>query len=110
MAMIIAFHATTILTYSVELFFKWIKQNLKIKTFWGTSKNAVFMQLWVALIVSILLWIHKSLERIEVSAQRMIQAMKTTILAHKSIADLFKVEDPPDDITSKQFCFEGYLN
>ncbi len=96
--------------WQIELFFKWIKQNLKIKTFWGTSKNAVFMQLWVALIVSILLWIHKSLERIEVSAQRMIQAMKTTILAHKSIADLFKVEDPPDDITSKQFCFEGYVN
>src|SRR5690606_29665574 len=32
--------------WQVELFFKWIKQNLKIKTFWGTSKNAVFIQIW----------------------------------------------------------------
>jgi IS4 transposase len=35
--------------WQIELFFKWRKQNLKIKTFWGTSRNAVFIQIWVAL-------------------------------------------------------------
>jgi len=41
--------------WQVELFFKWIKQNLKIKTFLGTSKNAVLSQIWVAMIYTLLL-------------------------------------------------------
>jgi putative transposase len=39
----------------IELFFKWIKQNLKIKAFYGTSKNAVLIQIWTALIAYLLL-------------------------------------------------------
>ena len=39
--------------WQVELFFKWIKQNLKIKSFVGTSKNAVMTQIWIALCVVI---------------------------------------------------------
>jgi hypothetical protein len=45
-----------------ELFFKWIKQNLKTKSFWGTGENAVFSQTWVALIISVLLWICKTID------------------------------------------------
>jgi len=41
--------------WKIELFFKWIKQNLKIKTFLGTSKNAVLSQIWVAMIYTLLL-------------------------------------------------------
>ena len=41
--------------WQIELFFKWIKQNLKIKTFLGTSSNAVLTQVWIALIVYLLL-------------------------------------------------------
>jgi putative transposase len=42
----------------IELFFKWIKQNLKIKAFYGTSKNAVLIQIWTALIAYLLLvWV-----------------------------------------------------
>lgn len=41
--------------WQVELFFKWIKQNLKIKAFYGTSKNAVLIQIWTALIAYLLL-------------------------------------------------------
>lgn len=41
--------------WDIELFFKWIKQNLKIKTFLGTSKNAVLSQIWIAMIYSLLL-------------------------------------------------------
>lgn len=45
--------------WQIELFFKWIKQHLKIKTFLGTSKNAVMSQIWVALIVYLILWFVK---------------------------------------------------
>jgi len=41
--------------WQIELFFKWIKQNLKIRTFLGTSKNAVLSQIWVAMIYTLLL-------------------------------------------------------
>jgi putative transposase len=41
--------------WQIELFFKWIKQNLKIKAFYGTSKNAVLIQIWPALIAYLLL-------------------------------------------------------
>jgi IS4 transposase len=44
--------------WQIELFFKWIKQNLKIKAFYGTSKNAVLIQIWTALIAYLLLvWV-----------------------------------------------------
>ncbi len=45
--------------WEVELFFKWIKQNLKIKKFFGTSKNAVMTQIWIAMCVYLLLSIIK---------------------------------------------------
>jgi hypothetical protein len=94
--------------WQVELFFKWIKQNLKIKTFWGTSKNAVFIQIWVALIVALLIWIHKVLEGISVSAQRIIQAMKTTIFTRGTIRELFYKEKEPEIPISTQLCFQGF--
>ena len=45
--------------WKIELFFKWIKQHLKIKTFLGTSKNAVFSQIWIAMTLYLLLWFIK---------------------------------------------------
>jgi IS4 transposase len=53
--------------WEVELFFKWMKQHLKIKSFWGTSMNAVQSQIWVALILTLLLWINKTLDGITAS-------------------------------------------
>jgi hypothetical protein len=91
----------------VELFFKWIKQNLKIKTFWGTGKNAVFTQIWIALIVSILLWLHKAIDGIPASTQRMIQMLKTTILSRKTILELFQATVPPEKQRSYQLYFQG---
>jgi len=96
--------------WQIELFFKWIKQNLKIKTFWGTSKNAVFIQIWVALILSLLLWLHKHIGGIAVSAQRIIQALKTTILTRRTIVELFSHEVLPDIPDSNQLCFRGFEN
>ena len=94
--------------WQVELFFKWIKQNLKIKTFWGTSRNAVYIQIWVALIVFMLLWIHQNVERIAATTQRILQILKTSILLRKTILELFQVQDPPEKIYSSQLCFRGF--
>ena len=41
--------------WEIELFFKWIKQHLRIKSFWGTSMNAVYSQIWAALMLTILM-------------------------------------------------------
>jgi len=93
--------------WQVELFFKWIKQNLKIKTFWGTSRNAVFSQLWVALIVYMLLWITKHLDNLEASPQRLLQLLKTTLLEKRSVKDLFREPHPPEFVDPGQFQFPG---
>jgi IS4 transposase len=45
--------------WQVELFFKWIKQHLRIKSFYGTSQNAVFCQIWIALCMFLILAIAK---------------------------------------------------
>ena len=93
--------------WQVELFFKWIKQNLKVKTFWGTSRNAVFTQLWVALIVFMLLWISKHIDSWEESPQRILQLLKTSLLEKRSIIDLLREPEPPDLPDRNQILLPG---
>jgi hypothetical protein len=95
--------------WQVELFLKWIKQNLKIKSFWGTSENAVFSQIWVALIIAVLLWICKTLDGIIASAHQIMQMVKTTLLAKGSISELCMNKPPPPKIVSPQPFLEGLL-
>jgi hypothetical protein len=95
--------------WQVELFFKWIKQNLKIKSFWGTSENAVFSQIWVALIISVLLGICKTLDGILASAHQILQMIKTTLLSKGSILELCTNKPPPPKIVSPQLLLEGLL-
>jgi hypothetical protein len=95
--------------WQVELFFKWIKQNLKIKSFWGTSENAVFTQIWVALILSVLLWICRTLDGIPASAHQVLQMIKTTLLSKGSILELCTSVAPPPESPSNQLLLEGLL-
>jgi hypothetical protein len=74
--------------WQVELFFKWIKQNLKIKSFWGTGLNAVYSRIWIALIISVLLWICRTLEGIIASAHQILQIIKTMLFTKGSILEL----------------------
>jgi len=74
--------------WEVELFFKWIKQNLKIKSFWGTSPNAVQSQIWAALILTLLLWINKTLDGITASAHELMIMMKSSLLVKNSLIGL----------------------
>jgi hypothetical protein len=74
--------------WEVELFFKWIKQHLKVKTFWGTSINAVYSQIWVSLILTILLWINQTLNGIVVSAHELLTMIKSTLLTKNDLVGL----------------------
>jgi len=93
--------------WQIELFFRWIKQNLKIKTFWGTSRNAVFTQLWVALTVFMLLWIAKNIDNMVASPQRILQLLKTSLLEKRSIVALLQGPPPPDLPDPSQILLQG---
>ena len=74
--------------WQIELFFKWLKQNLKIKTFLGTSPNAVLTQIWVAMCYYLLLTYIKYQTRYKFSLFYLHRAIRETLLARCSIIDL----------------------
>jgi len=64
--------------WQVELFFKWIKQNLRIKSFYGTSQNAVKTQIWIAVSIYVLVAIIKKRLNIKASLYTMLQILSVT--------------------------------
>ena len=84
--------------WKIEIFFRWIKQNLKIKAFIGNSKNAVLTQIYVALIAYLLLCYLKFLSRIKVSLQNLLRILQLNLFRSCSLRQLF---EPPPSI-SKQ--------
>ena len=64
--------------WQVELFFKWIKQHLRIKAFYGTSENAVRSQIWIAVSVYVLIAIVKKRLRVKASLYTMLQVLSLT--------------------------------
>jgi hypothetical protein len=93
--------------WGIELFFKWLKQNLKIKTFWGTSKNAVLTQIWVALIMYLLMWMMKVKNCVAFSLQRIRQILKMTLLEKKSLEDLFRPPPRRKPTAPEPYLFEA---
>jgi hypothetical protein len=71
--------------WQVELFFKWIKQHLRIKSFYGTSENAVKTQIWVAVSVYVLVAIIKKRLKLEVSLYTILQILSVTIFERMPI-------------------------
>ncbi len=65
--------------WQVELFFKWIKQHLRIKSFFGTSENAVKTQVWIAISVYVLVAIIKKRLKLEASLYTILQILSVTI-------------------------------
>jgi putative transposase len=80
--------------WQVELFFKWIKQNLKIKAFMGNSDNAVMTQVLIALCVYLLLAWLKFKARIGLSLQQIIRLIYLNVFARRDLLLLFR--PPPD--------------
>jgi hypothetical protein len=85
------------LRWRVELFFKWIKQNLRIKHFFGTSDNAVKTQVWIAVCVYVLVAIVRKELRLEVSLSQMLQILSVSAFEHVPLAELFATTMPQSD-------------
>jgi hypothetical protein len=80
--------------WQIELFFKWIKQNLKVKTFLGTSKNAVLTQIWIALCVYLLLAFLKFKAKIDLSMQQMLRLLQLNLFERRDLLALLKPPEP----------------
>ena len=76
--------------WQVELFFKWIKQNLKIKSFIGTSKNAVLTQIWIALCVYLLLAFIKFQSRLNKSMQQILRLLQLNLFEKRDLMALLR--------------------
>jgi hypothetical protein len=84
--------------WQVELFFKWIKQHLRIKSFVGNSVNAVKTQIWIAVSTYVLVAIIKKRLQIEASLHSMLQVLSLTLFETTSLIDLLKnIETEPNE-------------
>ena len=77
------------LRWQVELFFKWIKQHLRIKAFYGTSPNAVKTQVWIAISVYVLVAILKKENKLEVSMYQILQVLGVMLFEKTPVKSLF---------------------
>jgi hypothetical protein len=87
--------------WQVELFFKWIKQHLRIKAFYGTSENAVKTQIWIAVSVYVLVAIVRKRLLLSISLYQVLQILSVTLFEKTPILQALQPpdsqEDSPDD-------------
>jgi len=81
--------------WQIELFFKWIKQNLKIKRFIGTSENAVKIQIIIAMIAYLLLKVASKLMPMKISLQELARLVEVNLMHRRHIAELLVNTSPP---------------
>jgi len=79
--------------WQIEIFFKWIKQNLRIKTFLGTSKNAVLTQIWVAMCYYLLLTYIKYQSKYRDTIFYLHRIIKATVLERLNLIDLLNITE-----------------
>jgi hypothetical protein len=84
--------------WEIETFFKWIKQNLKIKKFFGRSRNAIESQLWVAMIIFLLILIIKKSISFNDSTLNLIRLISANLLSNINLCEL---ANPPNKTRSK---------
>ena len=77
--------------WEIELFFKWIKQNLKIKTFLGTSENAVYLQIWIAMIAYLLLAYIKHSMKSELNLLEIHRLIRENLFERIRLVELLKM-------------------
>jgi len=90
--------------WQIELFFKWIKQHLRIKSFYGTSENAVKTQIWIAVSVYVLIAIIKKRLNINMSLYTFLQILSVTVFEKVPIYQLLTEFDytTQEDVYPKQ--------
>src|SRR5437868_13930492 len=84
--------------WQVELFFKWIKQHLRIKAFYGTSENAVKIQIWVAVSVYVLVAIVRKRLALEASLYQILQILSVTLFEKTPILQALHAPDSGTDL------------
>lgn len=84
--------------WQVELFFKWIKQHLRIKNFYGTSENALRTQIWIAISVYVLVAIVKKELQLDASLYRMLQICSVTLFEKTHISQALSLANDQTDL------------
>ncbi len=82
--------------WQIELFFKWIKQNLKIKAFIGNSKNAILTQIWISLCTYLILAFLKFSAKLKGSLQTIIRMLQLNLFMGRDLMALLRGDPPPD--------------
>ncbi len=93
--------------WQVELFFKWLKQHLKIKKFWGTTENAVKIQVYAAMTAYCLVAIVQHKLNLDVSTYEMLQKLSVTLTEKTPLRELFA--KPKISNVKDQFADNGQL-
>jgi IS4 transposase len=95
--------------WQIELFFKWIKQHLRMKAFFGTSENAVKSQLWIAVSVYVLVAIVKKRLNVSASLYEILQILSLTMFERMPLDQLLAqvvADDIDYDSANQLFLFE----
>jgi len=95
--------------WQIELFFKWIKQHLRIKAFYGTSENAVKTQVWIAISVYVLVAILKKEFQLPRSLSEILQILSLTLFERVPLSQVvtaFPVQDSMDDQCNQLSLFD----
>jgi len=88
--------------WKIELFFKWIKQNLHIKSFLGTSRNAVMTQIWIVLCAYLLLAFLKFQSKLGKSLQQILRLLQLNLFERRNFLELFAPPKPKIPLCNRQ--------
>jgi hypothetical protein len=83
--------------WQIELFFKWVKQHLRIKAFFGTTENAVKSQIWIAVSVYVLVAIIKKRLELSASLYEILQILSLTMFERMPINQLLSLQPQASD-------------
>ena len=83
--------------WQVELFFKWIKQHLRIKKFYGTTENAVKTQIWIAISIYVLIAIIKKRLKLAPSLYGLLQILSLTLFEKTTLQEVLQGATPPEN-------------
>ena len=88
--------------WQIELFFKWIKQNLKIKSFLGTSRNAVMTQIWVAMCMYLLLAYIRFMSKLGLGMQQILRLLQLNLFDRRDLNELLRGDPPEPQVSPLQ--------
>jgi len=95
--------------WEIELFFKWIKQHLKIKTFWGESENAVRSQIWIAICTYLMVAIAKKELKIDRSLYEILQIISVSVFDKTQLTQIlseYELQNSDTDISKQLILFD----